>query len=401
MFYKKKLLSLVISIILLFSTSNIVAVYGESYNLNGKITVTVIDMETGELFDKDEEYNFSALGNGSVHISGWSTLESNPHVMENLYTDYVYYIKYYGMYYDGYKYFIDGEDAGANVVDFSDGNLNKEITLYLKKVVFESNSDQNEKNEETVINDKDIKQFRNLDFNDLLKLSDKEIYEMSAYSKEIFKTAAKHYRERTLNQLYIPYEFTKESKRDQYESVEDIPPEEMFTTSFYTDDGKERVLSRELISFEYGIPAELFEIMFTNSLNVFSEDEFIKIPVVNLMYNPLLKEYTSRHVELRMYMKIIDYYYNTEKLQLFPFYSNENPILGYSETITGDIDDSKIVDLSDLTSLSLYLLKELKYSEQQKNLSDLNADGLIDLTDLAMLKQFVMGDNITLGFNFF
>ena len=55
----------------------------------------------------------------------------------------------------------------------------------------------------------------------------------------------------------------------------------------------------------------------------------------------------------------------------------------------GDIDLSGTIDVTDLTQLSLYLLKDVKFNEDEKKCADVNADGNIDLTDLATLRQFI------------
>ncbi|MBR6925231.1 MAG: 1,4-beta-xylanase, partial [Oscillospiraceae bacterium] len=46
-------------------------------------------------------------------------------------------------------------------------------------------------------------------------------------------------------------------------------------------------------------------------------------------------------------------------------------------------------DVTDLTQLSLFLLKDLKLDEKAQKCADVNADGNIDLTDLATLRQFI------------
>lgn len=61
----------------------------------------------------------------------------------------------------------------------------------------------------------------------------------------------------------------------------------------------------------------------------------------------------------------------------------------YSDSKLGDFDENKIVDVNDLTILSLYLLKDTMISEKQKVSADVNCDGVIDISDLATLKQYV------------
>lgn len=63
----------------------------------------------------------------------------------------------------------------------------------------------------------------------------------------------------------------------------------------------------------------------------------------------------------------------------------------------GDINNDTNVDLTDLTSLSLYLMKECEFDAYQTTLADVNGDEYVDISDLAHLKQFIMGEDIALG----
>jgi hypothetical protein len=63
----------------------------------------------------------------------------------------------------------------------------------------------------------------------------------------------------------------------------------------------------------------------------------------------------------------------------------------------GDVDGNKTVDLSDLSALSLVLIGENEADEEQQKTGDLNADGVLDLSDLAMLKRYVGGCSVRLG----
>ena len=63
----------------------------------------------------------------------------------------------------------------------------------------------------------------------------------------------------------------------------------------------------------------------------------------------------------------------------------------------GDIDASTTVDLTDLTLLSQYLLRDIKFTADQLKVADVMYDEEINTSDLALLKQFVMNDEVTLG----
>ncbi|WP_049962865.1 dockerin type I repeat-containing protein [Ruminococcus sp. HUN007] len=55
----------------------------------------------------------------------------------------------------------------------------------------------------------------------------------------------------------------------------------------------------------------------------------------------------------------------------------------------GDADGSGTIDISDLTTLALYLLGEINLTDAQISSIDVTGDGIVDLTDLATLKQFI------------
>lgn len=64
------------------------------------------------------------------------------------------------------------------------------------------------------------------------------------------------------------------------------------------------------------------------------------------------------------------------------------------EEYYGDVNDDKVVDLSDLTMFSQFLLSDIKLDENQKAKLDFDFDGVPDLPDLAKMKQYVMNDPV-------
>lgn len=67
------------------------------------------------------------------------------------------------------------------------------------------------------------------------------------------------------------------------------------------------------------------------------------------------------------------------------------------QIIYGDLDKNGSVDLSDLTFLSQYILKDIMIEAAQLKCADVNADEEVNLQDLALLKQYVMHDEVKLG----
>ena len=60
-----------------------------------------------------------------------------------------------------------------------------------------------------------------------------------------------------------------------------------------------------------------------------------------------------------------------------------------SEYVTGDLNSDGIVDVTDLTELSLALLGDRNLSENQKKAADVDDDGAVTLADLARLRQYL------------
>ena len=57
--------------------------------------------------------------------------------------------------------------------------------------------------------------------------------------------------------------------------------------------------------------------------------------------------------------------------------------------LAGDVDGSGVVDLTDLSVLSLYILRETKLDDISIKASDVTHDGKVDITDLMRIKQYV------------
>jgi hypothetical protein len=75
----------------------------------------------------------------------------------------------------------------------------------------------------------------------------------------------------------------------------------------------------------------------------------------------------------------------TETTEITPASAPEE----FNKTAKGDLDGSGKVDLSDLTTLALYLLGEASLTDAQLEIVDVTGDGLVDLADLATIKQFL------------
>jgi|GEM_PF-2141426 len=63
----------------------------------------------------------------------------------------------------------------------------------------------------------------------------------------------------------------------------------------------------------------------------------------------------------------------------------------------GDANMDNKIDNVDLVTLCQALIKEIVLDSVQTLRSDLNNDGNIDISDAAILKQYILGDKVTLG----
>ena len=70
---------------------------------------------------------------------------------------------------------------------------------------------------------------------------------------------------------------------------------------------------------------------------------------------------------------------------------------GSDKIIYGDLNGDGETDLSDLTRLSLYLLKDLTFTADQLEAADVTGDGSVNLSDLAHYKQYICKDDVVLG----
>lgn len=59
------------------------------------------------------------------------------------------------------------------------------------------------------------------------------------------------------------------------------------------------------------------------------------------------------------------------------------------DTIRGDINSDGVINLTDLSFLSLYLLGDTEFTDKQLKTADVNGDGDVHLTDLATLMQYI------------
>ncbi len=57
--------------------------------------------------------------------------------------------------------------------------------------------------------------------------------------------------------------------------------------------------------------------------------------------------------------------------------------------VYGDLNDDKVVDISDLTLLSLGLIGDVNFTDYMKSVADFDDDGAVTIADLARLRQYL------------
>lgn len=140
---KKRIMSLIMSALLTSSLISVPSAFSDNTAEYGTITVTVIDEETGELYydenditsvsffrtplDFPEEGQFG----GTIQIEEWNIGQSNPHVIEQVETNYSYTLNYSMMFFNT-QYAVDVEKIPETTFDYLSSEP-KEIKMYIKK----------------------------------------------------------------------------------------------------------------------------------------------------------------------------------------------------------------------------------------------------------------------------
>ena len=66
-----------------------------------------------------------------------------------------------------------------------------------------------------------------------------------------------------------------------------------------------------------------------------------------------------------------------------------NPVSAAETRLYGDVNNNQVVDITDLSVLSLHLVGDTKFDDSQKDQMDLDRDGKCDIVDLATLRSFI------------
>lgn len=84
----------------------------------------------------------------------------------------------------------------------------------------------------------------------------------------------------------------------------------------------------------------------------------------------------------------------SEDVSAEPVYDDESAIKNASDSSVyyGDLNGDNSADLTDLTFLSLYLMKAREFTARQIKAADIDGSGTVDIADLAYFKQYICKD---------
>lgn len=116
-----------------------------------------------------------------------------------------------------------------------------------------------------------------------------------------------------------------------------------------------------------------------------------------VVYNDNKKEYVynlseghvclGRKYDSGYYVHEIEYYGSTsERIDFMTIYDTGSFKIEY---LDGDLDFNKILDVSDLTMLSLDIIGDCRLSALQNDAADIDGDGNVTIADLARFRQFL------------
>ena len=67
------------------------------------------------------------------------------------------------------------------------------------------------------------------------------------------------------------------------------------------------------------------------------------------------------------------------------------------DLIYGDLNGDELIDLTDLTLLSLYLLGDTELDADKVTAADVTGDDKVNIADLSHFKQYISKDSVKLG----
>ncbi|MDD6827900.1 MAG: dockerin type I repeat-containing protein [Oscillospiraceae bacterium] len=271
--------------------------------------------------------------------------------------------------YDNYKEFISGETFHQHLLIELKNNGVEEILNTIKslekseKVLCVSLHDTPNSSEENDNSQSDESNSHEL-FEKLIEMSDEEIMNIS----EEYKTA--------LQQVLVSPVFYEQCR---YELN--------FTDASKYLDSTKSVINETLIN-DLGIPAELVK----EILGPVKSDIDDKIyTTIHLSIKPEgYKDYSAYDT-----VKTLELMLRTNKqitlLRIERSGKAYDKDFFFSDNIiTGDITSDGVIDLTDLSFLSLYLLRDKEFTDNQLKAADVDGDGDVHLTDLARMRQYVV-----------
>lgn len=346
---------------------------------HGKVTITVVDENTMELFD-EKLGKFSIMGSplemmegagGATYLGGWKVAEQNPCTFENAQINSKYTIQHTGRSYNGYSYYID-ESLCSPMFNFIDGN-EQNVVIYMKK------SDWGEPVETSFeelreMDEESLKSYCNL--NNLKYVSPEEVQADLGHGGK-------------LSIRMKPSGFAVDGVEDVCcaENISDIDRHN------FSDYSVAKMIKSLNVNEEYyNITLDEREFAVCNE-RVFipetetAESRFVKLASLDVEIDDYYKKNLSDEEIIRLHQLIriqpdLDVNFHSYSVQYSGYVASEK------EFVEGDANGDGKFNIADVVRLQKWLLGMTETIDV--NGADVYQDGEIDVFDLCLLRKMVV-----------
>ena len=385
---KNRILSFIMSAVLTSSLISVQSAFSDNTVEYGTITVSVIDEETGELYNDENDItsvsffktplDFPKEGQfgGTIQIDEWNIAQSNPHVIEQAETNYSYTLNYSMMFFNT-QYTVDAEKLPETTFDYLSSEP-KEIKLYIKKNKL---ADQNA---DTDTSEKpDIQADKEYTFEDIRSMTTEELEAL--YKAKGIKDYHVYTAKSAVSGILLeprPY-LCDDVPDDVITEIHDISEISKLLDSPCRFD-------IEKVKKSLGLPAELFIIGFDLMMPVGHEEngEFIMKKYCECFIQPIADDQQTRAELLADALNYIQL--NPDYCGLTPNALGGSNITVPAAALKGDVNGDKAFDICDIVALQRWLLGAEGAELADWKAADLCEDGKLDVFDLTAMKKALL-----------